>query len=417
MTENAAVQPDEKNVTAAPEVEVAEPEAAEPEAEATESEAAAEPEAAPAKKCRQWVTLRGSSMDVRVGRGIVADIAHDLKSVVGRPHACALLHAPDVSEDALRELLRGLSDQGFEVLLAELPSGEKNCDLAHADAVAAELARMHVTSDDLVVAVGHLPELSLATMVCRSWCGGTSVALVPCDLTSAILAGVTPQGLTVAGVPDMLQMDGSARFEICDLDLMGLDEGTDAARENLLYARALMAATAMTDSSKAFETLFDATDGLVAGDLNALTEQLTATLRSRGKVVSSTSVAVRQSIAYGQTFVAALSGLVSPDVPRSAMLADALRFCARLSVAAGGLSLDDMFTQDELLERLELGSVECPVDADALFEALRAQRFLRTNRFMVEEPRALGRVRLTNVEEATLREHVGAWCAARSQAE
>ena len=28
-----------------------------------------------------------------------------------------------------------------------------------------------------------------------------------------------------------------------------------------------------------------------------------------------------------------------------------------------------------------------------------------------------GRVRLTNVEEATLREHVGAWCAARSQAE
>lgn len=414
MTQQDDVQPDEKNVTAEPQDANGDADAATAEPEAAE---ALEPAPAPVKKCRQWVTLRGTSMDARVGRGIVDDIAHDLKSVVGRPHACALLHAPDVSDDVLRTLSRGLSDQGFEVLLAELPSGDACCDLAHADVVAAELARMRVTSDDLVVAVGHLPELSLATMVCHAWCGGTSLALVPCDLVSAVLAGVTPQGLAVGGTPDMLQQDGSARFEICDLDLMGLSEDDPASRENVLLARALMAATAMADSSKAFETLFDATDGLVAGDLNALTEQLTATLRSRGKVVASTSVAVRQSIAYGQSFVAALSGLVGADVPRSAMLADALRFCARLAVASGELSLDDMFTQDELLERLELGSVDCLVDADALYEALRAERFLRTNRFMVEVPRALGRVRLTNVEEATLREHVGAWCAARSRAE
>ena len=83
---------------------------------------------------------------------------------------------------------------------------------------------MRVTSDDLVVAVGHLSELSLATMVCHAWCGGTSLALVPCDLVSAVLAGVTPQGLAVGGTPDMLQQDGSARFEICDLDLIGLSE-------------------------------------------------------------------------------------------------------------------------------------------------------------------------------------------------
>ena len=179
-----------------------------------------------------------------------------------------------------------------------------------------------------------------------------------------------------------------------------------------------MAATAMADSSKAFETLFDATDGLVAGDLNALTEQLTATLRSRGKVVASTSVAVRQSIAYGQSFVAALSGLVGADVPRSAMLADALRFCARLAVASGELSLDDMFTQDELLERLELGSVDCLVDADALYRrASRRGGSCVPTASWWRYRALLGRVRLTNVEEATLREHVGAWCAARSQAE
>ena len=146
MTHQDDVQPDEKNVTAEPQDANGDADAATAEPEAVE---APRPAPAPVKKCRQWVTLRGTSMDARVGRGIVDDIAHDLRSVVGRPHACALLHAPDVSDDVLRTLSRGLSDQGFEVLLAELPSGDACCDLAHADAVASELARMRVTSDDL----------------------------------------------------------------------------------------------------------------------------------------------------------------------------------------------------------------------------------------------------------------------------
>ena len=414
---------DEKPMPLDADVEKTEP-AAEaapaPEAEATElaveSEAEVapepEPEPEPVKKCRQWVTLRGSSMDARVGRGISAEVAHDLRSVVGRPHACALLHAADAPQDALDQMHRSLSDQGFEVLLAELPSGEKCCDLEHARAVAAELARMHVTSDDLVVAVGHAPELALVSYACRDWCGQTSCALVPCDLTSAVTCGVTPMGLSVDGTPELLQQPGTARFEICDLDLFGLPEG-DAVSEDVLYARALMVASAMVDCQKAVETLWDATDDLVAGNKNALTEQLVATLRSRGKVVSSSSVAVRQSMGYGLTFARALEGLIGDAAPRSAMLADGLRFASRVAVAADELSIDDMFTQDELLERLGLPTVECAVDPEALLAAIRAERFLRTNRFMLEVPRALGRVRLTNVDEDLLREHVTAWCGSR----
>ena len=146
MTQQDDVQPDEKNVTAEPQDADADAATAEPEAAE-----APEPAPAPVKKCRQWVTLRGTSMDARVGRGIVDDIAHDLKSVVGRPHACALLHAPDVSDDVLRTLSRGLSDQGFEVLLAELPSGDACCDLAHADAVTCRPAGASVIAGELPV--------------------------------------------------------------------------------------------------------------------------------------------------------------------------------------------------------------------------------------------------------------------------
>ena len=99
--------------------------------------------------------------------------------------------------------------------------------------------------------------------------------------------------------------------------------------------------------------------------------------------------------------------------PESALLADAMRFAARLSVAGENLSIDDMFTQDELLERLGLGTVKAAVDADELVAAIQKERFARTNRFMLALPRALGRVRLTAVETETLTEHVRAWCASR----
>ena len=72
-----------------------------------------------------------------------------------------------------------------------------------------------------------------------------------------------------------------------------------------------------------------------------------------------------------------------------------------------------MFTQDELLERLGVGTVEAEVEPGAFVEAIKRERFARTNRFMLALPRAIGRVRLTAVETETLTEHVGAWCASR----
>ena len=90
-----------------------------------------------------------------------------------------------------------------------------------------------------------------------------------------------------------------------------------------------------------------------------------------------------------------------------------MRFAARLSAAQDQLSIDDMFTQDELLERLGPGTVEAPVDPDALLAAMREERYRRTNRFMLALPRSLGRVRLSMVPDDLFAEHVAAWCDSR----
>lgn len=358
---------------------------------------------------RQWVTLRGSSMDLRVGAGIVDGIAHDISSAIGRPRACALAVEPGAPADLVETLRRGLTDQGFQVHVFDLPAGEEAHAFSSIEKVFAGLAEAGITSDDLVVAVGHEGSLSLAGASCAHWCGQVMIAEVPLDLASAITSAVTPRGLDVAGRQRMVVLDGTARFEICDLDVL-LANSTE---EDVLFARAMMVAAAMADSDKAVGALWDAADEVAAGDKCALVSALTECIRSRGKVVSSSSVAIRQSAEYGQTLRRALRAVLGAGEPESALLADAMRFAARLSVAGENLSIDDMFTQDELLERLGLGTVKAAVDADELVAAIQKERFARTNRFMLALPRALGRVRLTAVETETLAEHVRAWCASR----
>ncbi len=371
--------------------------------------AAEEPAAVEVPKRRQWVTLRGTSMDLRVGAGLVDGVAHDFASAVGRPRRLALALDAACPDDLAEELRRGLTDQGFDVRSFTAASGADACRFSALEGFHGELARVGVTSDDLIVAVGREESLSLAAAASAHWCGHTMLAAVPLDFSAAISAGVTPRALDVAGAPRSVVTEGCARFEVVDLEVLQ----RLSSAEDVLYARAQMVAAAMADSDKAFGALWDAAGLISAGEPGALVDALTEGIRSKGKVVSSTSVAIRQSADYGQTLMRALREVVGPDVPASALLADAMRFAARLAAASEQLSIDDMFTQDELLEKLGLGTVEVSVDAAELVEAVKRERFARTNRFMLALPRAIGRVRLTAIDSDVLAEHVEAWCASR----
>lgn len=366
-----------------------------------------EPAAGELHRMRQWVALRNTSMDVRGGIGISGHVAKDLRTVIGRPHACALVGEAGLSAELVDAYHRDLSAAGFDVRPLEMPGG--GCDLVRAQALAGLLLEARITADDLVVVIGGEETLSCAALACSLWCGGVSLVEVPTSAPAAVTAAVTPRPLDIPGGPAMLRHDGAPRFSVVDVRLFDLDP----THEELLHAFAHMAATAACDSNKAFERLWDSADDLVAGDEQVILRQLLDAVKSRGRVVASTSAATRQSIAYGEELAGALRSVLGDAVPASSLVADGLRFSARLAVALDQLSVDDMFTQDELLERLGLGTTEAAVDPQALVAAMREERFRRTNRFMVATPRALGRVRLTAVPDELLEEHVTAWCASR----
>lgn len=77
------------------------------------------------------------------------------------------------------------------------------------------------------------------------------------------------------------------------------------------------------------------------------------------------------------------------------------------------MQVDDVLAQDELLEALELPVISAHVDPTELIAAIKAERFEKTNRFLLGLPRSLGRVRLAAVSDELIAEHVAAWCASR----
>ena len=90
-----------------------------------------------------------------------------------------------------------------------------------------------------------------------------------------------------------------------------------------------------------------------------------------------------------------------------------MRFEARLAVDVCDFSVDEMFAQDDHLEDLGIEELSFSLDPDAFIDALRAERFRRSNRFQFALPKHPGIIRLASVEGEVLERHARAFLASR----
>ena len=363
-----------------------------------------------ALRVRQWVSLPGGSCDVRLGTGVIEEASTVLKGAVGKPRAAVLVTSSDADSELVERMRRQLTDAGFEVVQTTPVAEDTARTLLASTLLMEEFGTAGITSDDLVVCIGDTNVLSLASYVCAQWCGFTPLVMVPTGLTALVEASVTPRGIDVHGRSRLLTLRPSVKHVLFDTDIAFDDVNV----EDQLMARVLMVVSAMCDAEQTFSRLWDRTDDIVAGDREVVCEQLRDTLKTRGKIVSSTALALRQSLSYGEAFAAALQHILGDAVAPSTARAEALRFQARLSAGEGHFEVDDVLAQDELLDRLGLPVLTATIDPAELVAAIRQERYQRSNRFLLGLPRKLGRVRLSAVNDELISEHVAAWCGSRN---
>ncbi|WP_293816286.1 hypothetical protein [uncultured Parolsenella sp.] len=376
------------------------------------------PDVPPVVVRRQSLATRMGVCDMRVGVGATAQLGEALRGVVGKPRRVLVAHSADVPADVVEEVRRSLIDTGFEFHQLELAGGRASRNLDEATRVFEALASHSITADDAIVAVGDAGLISTLVFVASTWCAGTVLAAVPTTLDGMVDVTVTPRALDVSAASEMLLAKGVVRLAVCDpanLPDAPDDPGT-------LMGRAVLVAGAVTAGETTFSELAVRADGIVAQDAETLVDEVLDITKSRCRVASSTALAVRQGLLLGMGFARAIGRCLdaagSQDTPgEGRLLAEGLRIAARLAVAhqekdAEAL-LDLVFAQDALLERFGLAEVPCDLDADDVLAALRAEELSRSNRFMLALPLDFGRIRLTNVPDDLLYQHLKAWCKAR----
>lgn len=375
---------------------------------------------------RQSIVLRSGACDMRVGPGVTDQIGNAAKTVAGKPGSVMLLHGDDVSAELVETVRRSLVDQGFsKVAIQSVVAGRAARTLDAASKLYTELANANITPDDPIVVVGDADVLSLAVFVGSTWQTGASVVALPTTLDGMVDVTVTPRPLDSATTPEVLRARGNLRYAICDTDLLPAPTA-----ETSLMANAVMVAGAMAAGEANFSDLALRADGIMEGDAATLVEEILDITKARTRVASSTALAVRQSILYGLSVGRALKAClaeqdtadarlaVETEVSDARLLAEGLRISARLAAARQATDesvVDLVFAQDGLLEKFGLPEIACNVNAERLIEALRADEFSHSNRFMLALPLGYGRVRLNTVEDEMLSEHLGAWCRARKK--
>ncbi|WP_102337527.1 dehydroquinate synthase/iron-containing alcohol dehydrogenase family protein [Collinsella provencensis] len=363
---------------------------------------------------RQLLNFGGYTTDYRMGCGALDELPRLLGGSVGKACRAFLLYGASEDESQVECVRRALIDGGFSV--SELTVEETRATaFSTVERVLHALATSGITGEDLLVGFGDASVCSLASFSSRMWAGRLSCALIPTTLDAMITCPTAAGPFSLdeegaaAGQQGLVSLMPEATLVVCDLDLV---RTASFERNALGFVR--MVAAALTDSRRAWEGFEKRIEGLLSGGEIAYIEGVGAALTARLNTVKSVSPASRKAFMYGETTAHALRACLGSQFPEYQLLAEGLRFEARIAVDAFGFSVDSMFLQDDYLEDLGVEELTFELEPEVFIEALKRERFREANRFQLALPKNPGIIRLTSVDDEILERHARAFLSSRS---
>lgn len=356
---------------------------------------------------RKLLSFGTRSTDVRLGFGALDELSKFLSGAVGKPSRAFLLSTDDIDGGCVETVRRALVDAGFRVRLQSV-SAANALSVESALSQYKALSEAGVTAEDLVVGVGGEGACSLASYVSRTWCGGVSCALVPTTLDAMIRCSTQMTPLAVSG-GSLVSLEPEVSLVVCDLALV-----SDRPIEESGLGYVLMCGAYLSESRACWDGLGAAVQGIAEQNETSLSDALSTTLTARLNVAKSVSPSARRALLFGHTTARALSAcLGAVEHPYYLLLAEGMRFEARLAIDACDFSVDEVFALDDHLEDLGIGELSFDIEPDAFIEALRAERLRVANRFQLALPKYPGVIRLSSIDDEVLKRHARAFIASR----
>lgn len=358
---------------------------------------------------RQLLNFGSRSTDFRLGVDALQEAGTLLAGTVAKPKRAVLVHEGAADTEPVLSLTRALVDAGFAVTPFAVAGDGADAALARAQELLSALAAAHITSDDLIVALGGHRTCSLAAFCARAWCAGTTCAVVPTTLDAMVCAPTQMMPLAVDGAAALVELAPELAMSICDLAfIMDADDAACA-----LGAVKLVGAY-LAESRTCWDKLEQAAAGVAERRETSLIDALCTAQTARLNIAKSVSPSARAAGRFGTMAADALRACLPGELDEATLLAEGMRFEARLAHEVTGFALDDVFALDDRLEDLHIEEAVFTLDADRFCAALAAERLRRANRLLFALPKHPGTIRLTSVEPEVLHRHAAAYLASRA---
>lgn len=359
---------------------------------------------------RQLMNFGPRSTDYRVGSGAFDELPRLFSGVVARPQRSLLVFDGSEPADRVESVERALIDSGFRVSRHVVDSATDLSLFSSVDPVLAALDGADITSEDLLVALGDSSLIGLCSFAARMWCDGVACAAIPTSLDAMVsVCTEMPSLSSTSGMPE-ISLKPHLALCVCDLDFV-----LDAPIEQNGLGYVKIVAAYLSESRRCWEGCESAVAAIRQGSASAFTDALCAVQSSRLDIVKSVSPSTRQSLMYGKVTARALRSCLGDDIPEYRLLAEGMRFEARVAHEVLDFSIEDVFAQDDRFDELGIDELGFELDPKALVEAIKAERFRHVNRFLLSLPKYPGTIRLTSVDDEVLMRHATAYLASRAE--
>lgn len=359
---------------------------------------------------RQLMNFGKRTVDYRVGAGALSDLSRLVRAAVGKPKRSLIITSSAISDAELESITRSLIDAGFRVDTYDVPAGDSPRTLEDVSRLIDVLAKREMTADDLLLGVGDARVLSLVSAAARLWLGGMQSVLVPTTLDAMVSVSTGMEPLDTGASSGMVMLDPEPTMVVCDTSFVRrrpLDE--------LGLGLVLIVGTYLAESRRQWDHLAELTDGLRRGDAFTIQEALLRTQAARRLILTAANPSARRALDFGQVTARALRACLGDEAPDWQLLAEGMRFEARLAVDASAFTADDVFSLDDRFEDLGIEELGFELDPDVFCRAVRTEQLKRSNRLHLALPKTVGTIRLAAVEDDVLRRHAEAYLASRAE--
>ena len=346
--------------------------------------------------------------EVHLGSFASTWIGDDLIELGVKPHIMVLTDSY-VKKQYFPALQRALESSGFIVDVVTVPAGENAKSVECASEIWQAMADCGLTRDCSVLAFGGGVVGDLTGFCASTFMRGLKVVQIPTTLLSMVDSSVG--GKTAINLESGKNLVGT----FCQPILVCADTSillSLPAREWQCGCGEIVK-SCVIDSQEFFDWLSNHSQELVERNQEVVQETIARCITFKAKIVAqdkTETAGVRECLNYGHTLAHAIETKVGYGTySHGHAVAQGMRFAARLAVGLGLASLDFMYAQDNLLDKVGLYNYSIEATPQELLNIMKHDKKARSGSIRFVLPLGCGSWVVRELEDDVILQYLSAW--------